>query len=85
MSGNKLAFARLLTDNESMVAPVTNVPFPADLAREMEIRAVKRGMSLPTYMAFLARVQIRQHDPAFTQAAEQVFKKFPESMRKLAE
>lgn len=68
-----------------MVTPVTNIPMPSDLAKELEVRAAKLGMSLSTYVAFLARVQIRQHDPAFSQAASSAFKHFPESMRKLAE
>jgi hypothetical protein len=68
-----------------MVAPVTNVPFPAELAKELQGRAERAGMDLPTYLAYLARVDIRSHDPAFAAATRHLFKKFPESMRKLAE
>ena len=68
-----------------MVAPVTNVPLPADLAKELEAIAARAGMTLPTYIAYLARVEIRRHDPAFAAATQHLFKKFPESMRKLAE
>lgn len=68
-----------------MVAPVTNVSIPTDLAKELEIRAANAGMSLPAYIAFLARVQIRQHDQAFADATQHLFKKFPNALRKLAE
>jgi len=76
---------RTLVDNTHMVAHVVNVPFPAGLAQELEARAAKAGMSLQTYIAFLARVDIRRHDPAFVAAVQHLFKKYPESLRKLAE
>ncbi len=71
--------------NVGMVAPVTNVSIPTDLARALEARAASAGMTLPAYIALLARVQIRQHDHGFEDATRHLFKTYPNALRKLAE
>lgn len=64
---------------------MTNVPMPVELARQLEANAAKAGVSLPAYIALLARVDVRKHDQAFVSAAMHLFKKFPQSLRKLSE
>lgn len=68
-----------------MVVQTTNVSLPADLVKELEQRAAESGMSLPTYLAFLARLEVEGHDPAFVRATQHLFQKFPQSLKKLAE
>jgi len=68
-----------------MVSPVTNIPFPSDVIAELEPRAKKFGMDVPTYLAFLARVEIRGHDKEFARAVRFAFSKFPQTLRKLAQ
>lgn len=68
-----------------MAQQVTNIPMPEDLARQLQANAAKAGLSLPTYIALLARVDVRKHDPAFVSAAQYLFKKFPQSLKRLSE
>lgn len=68
-----------------MIAQTTTVSLPTALVAELEERAAKAGMSLATYLAFLARVEVEGHDSAFVSAAQQLFQKFPKSLKKLAE
>lgn len=68
-----------------MDSGVTNVPIPTDLAQELEQQAKRFGMSLATYIAFIARANLRQHDADFVRAARFVFSRYPATLRKLAE
>lgn len=68
-----------------MVMQTTNVPFPNDVLAQIEPRAKRFGMDVPTYLAFLARVEIHGHDKEFARAVKFVFSKFPETLRKLAQ
>ena len=65
--------------------PITNVPIPADLAKEMEAQAAKFGMDLATYVAFIARVHLRLLDRDFVSAVKFVFSKYPNTLEKLAQ
>jgi len=81
-----LAIGALIDDNWVMTStPMTNVPIPSDLAKELEAQAKKAGMTLPVYVAFLARVGARQHDDDFRLAAKHLFSSYPKTLRKLAE
>lgn len=64
---------------------VTNIPMPSDLAKEIEARARDYGMDLATFIAFIARVQLRQSDREFMSAVKFVFAKYPNALRKLAQ
>jgi carbamate kinase len=69
-----------------MVTTATiNVPLPTELVKELESRAAKSGLDVPTYVALLARMHIRQHDPAFRDAARFVFAKFPDALKRLSQ
>ncbi len=63
----RLASKRLALSSMSQV-PTTNVPMRADLAKEMEEQAARYGMDLPTFLAFISRVQLRQLDREFVSA-----------------
>jgi len=65
--------------------PGTTVPLKADLARALTEQATKHGMSLQTYIAFIARVNLRRLDREFTAATRATFNKFPETLRKLSQ
>ena len=58
---------------------------PTSLLRDLEPLAKKMGLSVPAYLAFIARVGVRQHDAEFVSAAKYVFSKFPNALRKLAQ
>ena len=63
---------------------ITNVPLPTDIARELEAQAKRTGLSLPAYLALLARAAGRRHDDEFLNAARYIFTKYPNTLRKLA-
>ncbi|MFN0132361.1 MAG: hypothetical protein ACKVW3_07520 [Phycisphaerales bacterium] len=68
-----------------MVSQVTHIPFQNEVIAELEPRAKKFGMDVPTYLAFLARVEIRGHDKEFSRAVRFAFSKYPQTLRKLAQ
>lgn len=63
----------------------TSIEMQTSLVKELEPLAKRMGLSVPAYLAFLARVGVRQHDPEFVNAARYVFSKFPNALRKLAQ
>ncbi len=67
------------------MAPTTNIPFPNDALAQLEPLAKRFGMDVPTYLLFLARIEIRGHDKEFARAAKFAFSKFPETLRKLSQ
>lgn len=68
-----------------MNAPsLINIPMPAELAKEMETQAGRFGMDLPTFLAFLARVQVNAIDPDFSGAVKFLLTKYPNTLRELA-
>ena len=68
-----------------MKPPVTQIELPTDLVEELTARASQAGLTLKAYIAFLARIEIRKHDAQFVQAAQSLFKTYPEALRKLAQ
>ena len=68
-----------------MKPPVTQIQLPTELVDELQERAAQAGLGLEAYIAFLARIQIRQHDSQFVQAAQSLFKTYPEALRELAQ
>lgn len=68
-----------------IAGPTVNIPIPAELAKDLETRAARFGMSLSTYVGFLARVDVHRHDPQFVSARKFLFSKFPASLRKLSQ
>ncbi len=86
MSAQEVVHGAHPDDNPGMSqAAVTNIPMPTELAKEMEAQAAKFGMDLPTFMAFIARVQLHRLDREFVSAVKFVFKKHPNALRKLAQ
>jgi hypothetical protein len=63
----------------------TQVQLPTSLVQELEAQAAKAGLSLSSYLAFIARVNVRQHDSEFVRVAKQLFAKYPDALRKLAQ
>ncbi|MEX2218334.1 MAG: hypothetical protein WD749_06195 [Phycisphaerales bacterium] len=63
----------------------TQVQLPTPLVQELEAQAAKCGMSLPGYLAFIARVNVRQHDAEFVRVAKLLFSKYSETLRTLAQ
>ena len=68
-----------------MVANSTDIPFSNELLAELEPIAKKHGMTVPAYIAFLARAKVRGHDPEFVRAAKATFLKYPGALRKLSQ
>ncbi|MBL9031556.1 MAG: hypothetical protein JNM80_07585 [Phycisphaerae bacterium] len=63
----------------------TNIQLPTALVQELEAQAAKVGLSLAAYIAFMTRVRARRHDEEFERVAKQLFSKYPEALRKLAQ
>jgi len=63
----------------------TNVQLPTDLVEELNVQAKRMGLGLPAYLRLLTRATGRNHDADFLSAARQVFSKYPNALRKLAE
>jgi hypothetical protein len=68
-----------------MTAKTMNIPFPAEVFAQLEPRAKKFGMDVPTYLAFLARVEIHGHDKEFVRSVRYAFSRYPQTLRKLAQ
>lgn len=68
-----------------MYQAITNIPMPQDLAQQMQERAAKFGMDLPTFLAFIARVHVDRLDREFENAVKFLFTKYPAALRKLAQ
>lgn len=63
----------------------TNIQLPTTLVQELQAQAAKAGLSLTSYLAFITRVNVRQHDAEFVRVAKQLFAKYPDALRKLAQ
>jgi hypothetical protein len=61
------------------------VALPTHLVEELEAQAAKFGLSVPAYIAFLARVETRKHDARFVEAARFVFSRYRETLKALAQ
>ncbi len=68
-----------------MDQPVRPIEFPGDQADRLEAEAKRMGLSVPAYVEFLRNSRDRNLDARFKDAAGYVFKKYPETMKKLAE
>jgi hypothetical protein len=65
--------------------PTRSVELPIELIERLEAEARDMGLTLGSYVEFLRRCKHHQHSAAFVDASRYVFKKFPESLRKLAQ
>lgn len=63
----------------------TQISLPTDLVQQLEKQAKDMGLSLSSYLRFVATVKVRQHDAEFMDAAKYVFSKYPNALRKLAQ
>jgi hypothetical protein len=58
---------------------------PSDQANRLDAEAKAMGLPVPAYVEFLRNCQQRSHDPHFKDATRYVFKKYPETLKKLAQ
>lgn len=68
-----------------MVAEMQNIPFPKDLLAKLEPQAKRIGLTVPEYLALLARVETSGLDARAQDAARFVLTKHAASLRKLAQ
>lgn len=62
-----------------------HIEFPVEQAAQLEAAAKAMGMTVPAYVEFLKNCRERGHDAKFAEAAGYVFKKYPQTLKKLAE
>ncbi len=61
------------------------IQFPVEQAAQLEAAAKAMGLTVPAYVEFLKNSQQPGHDAKFADAAGYVFKKYPKTLKKLAE
>lgn len=61
------------------------IHLPEDQADRLEAEAKAMGLPVAAYIEFLRNCHARRHDEQFKDAARHVFKKYPETLKKLAQ
>ena len=62
-----------------------SIPVSDERYAKLQREAAAMGMSIETYVEFRENSRDRKLDPQFQSAAKYLFRKFPETLRKLAQ
>ncbi len=63
----------------------SNINIPPELAQQLQARAKSMGMDLATYLRFLENRSQRGHSPGLERAMKQLYRRYPATLRKLAQ